>query len=970
MPRRDKPYKGDLRRSRAKHRLNKGMRDASGQSPAPSRRDGPSRSVSRSVSRSRKGDRGNDTNANDSNQSKPEPKDDRFYHVWDKFTQRQPLPSRSRIAGLDEDVVGKHRKAAGRNRDGLASRENAATSFEEAAETCRKKVRAIVAECKRLNKKYHDPMFDLLSRRSLVSLTGLVNGDPHFIGANNNRDAVADVKRVGDIFDNPQFFVDGATANDVRQSMYAGDCWFLASVTALLGKPENIERLCVDRDEQVGVYGFCFHRDGEWISAVVDDKLCVRFHEDQRHCLLSFNPDNTKTESALPEKFLKSLPKGPDSLYFASCKSDNETWLPLLEKAYAKAHLSYQSTEGGWTGEGIEDLTGGVNSTMYAEDILDKDAFWAELERANTDFLFGCGSKIALYADQDSSETKGVVTQHAYTVLTARTVKVKDKDAKDKDGKPTNQEKTVRLLKVRNPWGDTEWTGAWSDGSKEWTPDTMRELDHTFGDDGIFWISLEDFLKAYPQIDRTRLFGPEWTIAQQWTTVSVPRSVNYSDTDYLPTTFNLHITKPGPVCIMLSQPDDRYFEALRGRYSFELHFRVYKEGGTEYLVRSMSSTASGRSVSVELDCEPGTYVVRLKLTPWRYDSGKTAAEIIKDFETYDIEKILSVGKMFDLAHSRGRLREMEIAEMKRMKKAARERKHGDMRAIRELQRARRRRGKTADQRIKRREREKRQAKKAAKQERKQAAARAAEEKAEEDKGRADDSANKTEEQATSGQPLKDAKVEPEAQSRAEDTVSDGTKPALNVQGENAESVSPSDSAVDMKTEEASSSQIEATSPAIASNQDAPIANGKAVVVTIRTKDDKTQEPPNEPKDAETKDADAKQPIPNNGPSITVQQDPPPPENEEDEDDDWTSNVSDVGSVAADDFPWDSDIDGSVDEDDFDVGVNDGEEDLFSDDDWFALATIGLRLYSMDAEASISVEWEDRAEEVVSRATTM
>ena len=172
-----------------------------------------------------------------------EPKDDRFYHVWDKFTKKPPAPIRSKIQTLDEDIEGKqnsihpicsvplllsirtpyyipslfapyrirclllrifradvlrpgkHRRV-GRNREGLASRENAATSFAEAAETCRQKVRAIVAECKRLNKKYTDPMFDLRSPHSLVSLTGWVNDDPHFIGANKRLDAVAEVKRV------------------------------------------------------------------------------------------------------------------------------------------------------------------------------------------------------------------------------------------------------------------------------------------------------------------------------------------------------------------------------------------------------------------------------------------------------------------------------------------------------------------------------------------------------------------------------------------------------------------------------------------------------------------------------------------------------------------------------------------------------------------------------------------------------
>lgn len=219
--------------------------------------------------------------------------------------------------------------------------------------------------------------------------------------------------------------------------------------------------------------------DGEWISSVVDDRLCLKFHEDQRHFLLSLNPDDTSFKSRLPKKFLKTLSKGPDALFFASCRDTNETWLPLLEKAYAKAHLSYQSIEAGWPGEGIEDLTGGVNSSIRAEDILDKERLWSELERVNEDFLFGCGSRTALYADQQDYETSGVVTQHAYTVLSARTVKYtprkeqtnktnrmkrSKKQREDSDGDDDTddeKEKTVRLLKIRNPWGEGEWTGAW-----------------------------------------------------------------------------------------------------------------------------------------------------------------------------------------------------------------------------------------------------------------------------------------------------------------------------------------------------------------------------------------------------------------------------------------------------------------------------------------------------------------------------
>lgn len=160
-------------------------------------------------------------------------------------------------------------------------------------------------------------------------------------------------------------------------------------------------------------------------------------------------------------------------MYFASCKFTNQTWLPLLEKAYAKAHLSYQSIEGGFTGEGIEDLTGGVSSSFRSEDVLDKDKLWLELLQVNNDFLFGLGSRQALYDDQEDYETGGVVTSHAYTVLSAREITYKPRKlgklkgrSKGVSGSSTSTaneegEKTVKLLKVRNPWGSGEWTGPW-----------------------------------------------------------------------------------------------------------------------------------------------------------------------------------------------------------------------------------------------------------------------------------------------------------------------------------------------------------------------------------------------------------------------------------------------------------------------------------------------------------------------------
>ena len=62
-----------------------------------------------------------------------------------------------------------------------------------------------------------------------------------------------------DIFENPQFTVDDATASDVRQGN-DGDCWFLSALCAIGNKKGLIDRVCVAKDELVGVYGFVFHR--------------------------------------------------------------------------------------------------------------------------------------------------------------------------------------------------------------------------------------------------------------------------------------------------------------------------------------------------------------------------------------------------------------------------------------------------------------------------------------------------------------------------------------------------------------------------------------------------------------------------------------------------------------------------------------------------------------------------------------
>jgi len=284
--------------------------------------------------------------------------------------------------------------------------------------------------------------------------------------------------------------------------------------------------------------------------------------------------------------------------------------------------------------------------------------------QVNEHFLFGCGTRKG--RDSESADDEGFVRGHAYTVLGAHEINAppldekkkkstkKQKEEEEKRKKEITKDGKIRLLKLHNPWGRQEFNGDWSDSSNRWTPELLKELGHTIGDDGTFFISFMDFLKFFPVIDRIRLIGPDWTVSQQWTSVNVPWT-----TDYLDTAFKFTITKPGLVVLVLSQPDTRYFKGLTGRYKYSLHFRLYKEDDNTYLLRSMEQSGNMRSCNIEAELEAGTYELLLKITAERFEDKRTPQQIIREYRDDRREKLLAVGKSFDLTHSKGKLRELE-----------------------------------------------------------------------------------------------------------------------------------------------------------------------------------------------------------------------------------------------------------------------------------------------------------------------
>lgn len=352
----------------------------------------------------------------------------------------------------------------------------------------------------------------------------------------------------------------------------------------------------------------------------------------------------------MEKHYRKTYQTGSKALFFAQTLEQNETWVPLIEKAYAKAHGDYASLAGGWIGEGLEDLSGGVTTELFTSDILDLDEFWEnEVSKVNKEFLFGCSTGVLEhgYGNRD-----GITEGHAYVVMDARTLK-----------------SGQRLVKLRNPWGKIRkglWEGPWSDGSKEWTTEVQEELGHKFGSDSVFWISYEDMIDKYTLIDRTRLFrDPDWRCCQRWIGADVPWKPDYHEK------FQIKLKQDSPLILKLTQLDDRYFKGLGGQYSFRLHFRLHRlddPDGEDYIVRSHGSYLTDRSVSIELpDMPAGEYSVYVKIVGERSTSLRSVEEVVKRecSQRVENEKLASVGYAYDLAHSKAWDHMNKVAKVRR-----------------------------------------------------------------------------------------------------------------------------------------------------------------------------------------------------------------------------------------------------------------------------------------------------------------
>jgi hypothetical protein len=134
--------------------------------------------------------------------------------------------------------------------------------FERAVQECRTRVRKLIQECKRVNMRYRDPSFDIdwdLKWEKGDCLNGL--GKDKFdlnshVFSNLHSSVPKAVKRVHEIFEKPTFLKGKISPADVKQGNL-GNCWLMASLTALANMEKGIQRICVEYDTSESPERFC-----------------------------------------------------------------------------------------------------------------------------------------------------------------------------------------------------------------------------------------------------------------------------------------------------------------------------------------------------------------------------------------------------------------------------------------------------------------------------------------------------------------------------------------------------------------------------------------------------------------------------------------------------------------------------------------------------------------------------------------
>ncbi|CAG8835161.1 17719_t:CDS:2, partial [Gigaspora margarita] len=167
------------------------------------------------------------------------------------------------------------------------------------------------------------------------------------------------------------------------------------------------------------------------------------------------------------------------------------TWVPLLEKAYAKCHNNYENIYWRCMRDALVGF-GGKDYKAYKtydikHNLAKKDKLWnsfpSDMKKNNS--IFVChGERVGC----------GLIPRHVYSIIRAVNFH------------------NHRLVEVRNPWEHGEWKGSWSNKryNQEWSPwliqkdnrHYIEKLNYFLNDQDSFFMEYDDLLNQFDIIER------------------------------------------------------------------------------------------------------------------------------------------------------------------------------------------------------------------------------------------------------------------------------------------------------------------------------------------------------------------------------------------------------------------------------------------------------------------------------------
>lgn len=225
---------------------------------------------------------------------------------------------------------------------------------------------------------------------------------------------------------------------------FLNDNYFLSAVAILAEHPFLISRLFTNSSiNPTGVYGVWLHINGVWTEVVVDDLIPTFTNE-------------------------KGLTQ------FAFSHSPNEEfWLQILEKAYAKAYGSYYTISGGTLSLALNDLTGAPTEVIKLGHGQDAQNLWKKIETFERK---GCLLAFNIKPNHVISQTNtGLKAGMGYKILAAREVQLADGSL-------------TRIVKIRSNWDKVNIDKLWPESKTKWSPKLKEALGELSSPDGSFWI--------------------------------------------------------------------------------------------------------------------------------------------------------------------------------------------------------------------------------------------------------------------------------------------------------------------------------------------------------------------------------------------------------------------------------------------------------------------------------------------------